>query len=123
MRYAISVWRKPSGHCIYPRNRILVRIPKYRRPISNLGVCRHIIIGRGSSTYWMCMFGSDILKRVHGLTNMSLPMVIPPKHAIGDVIAKLKHYTASKLLRVCIAREGTIESAGWCGLRFILLRR
>ena len=84
-----------SGHSAYRTEYHIVWIPKYRQRILNPGV----------SAYLKELFpkileempGCEMIKYNIQVDHIHIVMIIPPKYAVSDVVARMKMRTSSEL--------------------------
>ena len=102
-----------SGHGTYYTEYHIVWIPKYRQRILNPGV----------SAYLKELFpkiveempGCEIVKYSLQVDHVHMVMVIPPKYAVSDVVARIKQRTSSELRKkfVWLGRRYWKENVVW----------
>lgn len=82
-----------SGHGAYRTQYHIVWITKYRRRILNPGLASYL--RKLFSKILREMPGVEIAESSIGLDHVHLTMIIPPKYAVSDVIARIKARTSS----------------------------
>src|SRR3989344_4881468 len=84
-----------SGHGVYRTQYHIVWIPKYRRKILNSGVQGYL--QRVWPKLLHQMPGVEIVEQNIQVDHIHSVMIIPPKYAVSDVVARLKAQSASIL--------------------------
>ena len=102
-----------SGHGTYYTEYHIFWIPKYRQRILNPGVRAYLqelfpkIVEE--------MPGCEIVKYSLQVDHVHMVMVIPPKYAVSDVVARIKQRTSSELRKkfVWLGRRYWKEKVVW----------
>ncbi len=102
-----------SGHGAYHTEYHIVWIPKYRQRILNPGV----------SAYLRELFpkvleeipGCEIVKNSIQVDHIHMVMIIPPKYAVSDVVARLKMRTSMNSGKSSPGWDGGIGRRMWFG--------
>ena len=108
-----------SGHGVYRTQYHIVWIPKYRRKILNPGVKGYL--QRVWPKLLRQMPGVEIIEQNIQVDHIHSVMIIPPKYAVSDVVARLKAQSAS-ILRKKFAWLGEVywkETLVWSPGYFI----
>ncbi len=106
-----------SGHGAYRTEYHIVWIPKYRRRILNPGVRGYL--AKVFPQLMKEMMGCEIVEQNIRVDHIHTIMIIPPKYAVSDVVARLKKETSSMLrkkfgwLKKVYWKENVVWSPGY----------